>query len=104
MVYQITTDTFEKEVLQSEIPVLLDFYATWCGPCKMMHPVLEEIAKEYEGKIKVCKVDSDKEIALTAQFAVMSIPMFVSFEKGKEIGKAMGFMPKDVLLQKLGLA
>ena len=104
MVVEIKTDTFEKEVLNSDIPVILDFYATWCGPCKMMHPVMEEIAEEYAGKIKVCQVDSDKEIELTAKFAVMSIPMFVAFKEGKPVAKALGYMPKEALLKELGLA
>lgn len=103
MVYEVTTRSFEREVLKSDIPVIVDFYATWCGPCKMMHPILEAIANEHEGKIKVCRVDSDKEIQLTAQFAVMSIPMFVSFKDGKEIAKAVGYMPKEALLSKLEL-
>ena len=94
----ITKENFENEVLKSEIPVLLDFFATWCGPCKMLAPILEEIAKENAGKIKVCKVDVDEEGELATAFRVQSIPTLVAFKDGKAINMAVGYRKKEDLL------
>ena len=98
MEVKVTKDNFESEVLQSETPVLLDFFATWCGPCRMLSPILEEIAKEYAGKIKVCKVDVDEEPELASAFRVQSIPTLVAFKEGKAINMAVGYRKKEDLL------
>ena len=83
----LTAENFEKEVLQSEIPVLVDFYAEWCGPCKMLSPVIDEIAKEYEGKAKICRVNVDEEMELAQQYRVMSVPTVLVFKNGQVSGK-----------------
>ena len=95
---KITKDNFETEVLKSDVPVLLDFFATWCGPCRMLAPILSEIAKENEGKIKVGKVDVDEETELAAAFRVNSIPTIVAFRDGKAINMAIGYRQKEDLL------
>ena len=95
---------FEKEVLQSELPVLVDFYADWCGPCKMMTPVVDALEKEYEGKIKVGKVDVDAESDLAGEYGVMSIPMFGIFKGGKLVDSAIGAVQKGVLEEKIARA
>ena len=87
MEYKFTTDNFEKEVLQSELPVLVDFYADWCGPCKMMAPIVEGLAQGYDGKVKVGKLNIDDEMEIAQQYRVMSIPTFILFKDGK-IGRA----------------
>ena len=98
---KITTENFEKEVLNSEVPVLVDFFATWCGPCKMMSPVVEELAKEMEGKAKVYKVDTDEEQNLAIKYGIMSIPTFIVFRNGKPVGKAVGMRDKEELVKLL---
>ena len=90
----ITKENFETEVLNSTVPVLLDFWATWCGPCRMIAPTLAQIAEENEGKLKVGKVNVDEQMELAMQFGVTSIPLLVVMEKGKVVNKALGAMPK----------
>lgn len=98
---KITTENFEKEVLNSEVPVLVDFFATWCGPCKMMSPLVEELAKEMEGKAKVYKVDTDEERDLAIKYGIMSIPTFIVFKNGEPVGKAVGMRDKEELISLL---
>ncbi len=97
----VTDATFEQEVLQSELPVLLEFTAVWCGPCKMLEPVLEEIAAEYTGQMKVVKVDADQNPALVTRFGVMGIPTLMLFKGGESQLRLTGFLPKPRLLSKV---
>jgi len=101
MEYKITKDNFNDEVINSELPVLIDFYADWCGPCKMMSPVVEELAKEYEGKAKVAKVNVDQESDIAAKYGVMSIPYFAYIKNGKLVDDEIGAVAKVKLVQKL---
>ena len=97
----ITTDNFEAEVLKSELPVLLDFWATWCGPCRMVGPVVSEIAKEYAGKIKVGKVNTDDEPQLARAFRVSGIPALFMVKDGKVVASTVGYQPKEQLIAAL---
>lgn len=92
MEYQFTTDNFEPEVLQSAVPVLVDFYADWCNPCKMMAPVVEKLAEEYEGKVKVGKCNIDENMQIAQRYRVASIPTFMVFREGKPCSTQVGAM------------
>lgn len=87
-----TSKNFVDEVLNSDIPVLVDFWATWCGPCMMLAPVLQKIAEKYEGKIKVVKINVDEEIELSKNFGIISIPTLMLFNNGEMIKKTLGYM------------
>ena len=101
MVTVITKDNFQAEVLQSDKPVLIDFWASWCGPCRMLSPVVDQIADE-NPDIKVGKVNVDDEPELAGQFGVMSIPTLLVFKDGKLAGQSVGVRPKDYILEMLG--
>lgn len=100
-VVKLTAENFEKEVLQSEKPVLVDFYADWCGPCQMMGPVVEEISNEVNDA-KVCKINIDEQMSIAQKYGVMSIPIFIVFKNGDVADKKMGAMPKSAVLSMLG--
>jgi len=94
---QLTDQNFQKEVLESDLPVLVDFFASWCGPCQMMAPVIEELAKEYEGKIKFGKLNVDENPQSAAKYGVMSIPTIILFKQGREVRRKIGFSGKEEL-------
>lgn len=93
----LTQNNFEEEVLKSDIPVLVDFWASWCGPCKMLAPTIAEIAKEYDGKVKVCKLNIDDDSSIAIKYGIVSIPTVVLFKNGEVADKSVGFVPKAVI-------
>ena len=101
MEYKFTSADFEKEVLQSDKPVLVDFFADWCGPCKMMAPVVEQLAEELEGKAKVGKLNIDENMDISGQCRVMNIPTFLIFKDGQEKERIVGAVSKNELKNKL---
>lgn len=103
MALAITKDNFQAEVLDSEIPVLIDFWAPWCMPCRMIGPVIEELAEELSGTIKVAKLDVQEHDSLAIQYGVTNIPMFGLFKDGKMTASAVGLMDKEELKTKLGI-
>ena len=93
----VTDETFEKEVLGSDVPVLVDFWAPWCGPCRMVAPVVEEIADQYQEQIKVFKLDTDKNPTVAGQYGIRSIPTLMIFKDGKKVDMVVGAVPKTTL-------
>jgi thioredoxin len=100
-VTEVTDSTFDAEVLQSQVPVLVDFWATWCGPCRMIAPVVEELAKQYEGKLKVTKVDVDNNTRIATKYDIRSIPSLYIFKGGKVVQTIIGAVPKTQLVSAL---
>ncbi|NLM96744.1 MAG: thioredoxin [Halanaerobiaceae bacterium] len=98
----VSDGNFNSEVLNSDKPVLVDFWAEWCGPCRMLGPVVDEIAKEYDD-IKVCKLNVDENQATAVQYGVMSIPTLILFENGQVKNRVTGYMPKAQLIDRLGI-
>jgi thioredoxin 1 len=98
---QVTDSTFDAQVLKSDVPVLIDFWAEWCGPCKVIAPILEQIGDEYDGRIKIAKVDVDQNNQMAMQLGVQSIPTLILFKNGQAVERWVGSLPKDRLLSRL---
>jgi len=98
---EVNNRNFQEEVLESTIPVLVDFWASWCMPCRMLAPTIEKLAKENQGKLKVCKLNTDENQNIAAQYGIQGIPTLIIFKEGKEVGRAVGVMPKEKLQEKL---
>jgi len=97
MVTQLNEENFEKEVMKSKTPVIIDFYADWCGPCKMMGPVFEALSKQYEGKLKFLKLNTEEQQGITQNFEIQGIPALVIAKNGKEIDRIVGFNSQQAL-------
>ncbi|MEK7817543.1 MAG: thioredoxin [Actinomycetota bacterium] len=102
-VIEVDDDNFEAEVIQSDIPVLVDFWAEWCAPCRLVAPVLEEIAGEKDGVVKVAKMNVDLNRVTAAKYEIMSIPTVIMFKKGSAVKQVVGAMPKESLIKEFGL-
>ena len=103
MEINITDANFESEVIKADVPVLVDFWAPWCMPCHAVAPIVEEIAREYEGKIKVCKLNVDQGPATASKYGIMAIPTLVIFKDGKAVDKIVGMVPKSEIEAKIKL-
>ena len=104
MEYTCTSENFEEEVLKSDVPVLVDMFATWCGPCKMMAPVVAQLAEEYKGSVKVGKLDIDQNVDIVAQYKIMSVPTFLVIKDGEVVKKLIGAVSKEELVEAIGQA
>ena len=98
-VTELNKDNFEKEVMEANVPVLIDFWASWCGPCRMMSPVIDQIAEEMGEKLKVCKVNVDENHELAEKYEIMTIPAFIVIKNGAEAGRTIGVQPKADILK-----
>ncbi|MEJ5245710.1 MAG: thioredoxin [Bacteroidota bacterium] len=97
----LTDDTYDEVVVKSDIPVLIDFWATWCGPCRMIAPIIEELAVEYDGKIKVCKLDVDNNQKVAMMYGIRSIPTVVIVKNGTEVDRILGAVPKQHFVERI---
>jgi thioredoxin 1 len=99
--FEVTESNFQDQVLNSETPVLVDFWAEWCGPCKMIAPIVEEIATEYDGKLRVGKLDADEHGSILSQYGIMGIPTLILFKGGQPVERITGYVPKDKITVKI---
>ena len=98
MVIKVNSKNFEEEVLKSELPIIVDFSATWCGPCKMISPIVDDISNDLSGKVKVAKIDIDESMDIAIKYNVMSVPTLILFKGGQVIHQVSGVMPKKMLM------
>ena len=98
---EVHGNNFQQEVLESSIPVLVDFWASWCMPCRMLAPTIEKLAEENQGKLKVCKLNTDENQNISAQYGIQGIPTLIIFKEGKEVDRTVGVMSKEKLQEKL---
>uniref|UniRef100_UPI0035A23103 thioredoxin n=1 Tax=Desulfocucumis palustris TaxID=1898651 RepID=UPI0035A23103 len=98
---ELNDSNFEAEVLKSDLPVLVDFWAPWCGPCRSMAPIIEELSNEYQGKVKITKLNVDQSQEIARRFGIMSIPTLIIFKNGQNVGQTVGLTPKALLAKKL---
>ena len=98
---EVNGNNFQQEVLESSIPVLVDFWASWCMPCRMLAPTIEKLAEENQGNLKVCKLNTDENQNISAQYGIQGIPTLIIFKEGKEVGRTVGVMSKEKLQEKL---
>ncbi|MDK2897439.1 MAG: thioredoxin 1 [Candidatus Atribacteria bacterium] len=98
---QLSEQNFQEEVLESPIPVLVDFWAPWCMPCRMVAPIVEEIADKWSGKVKVCKLNTDEAISIAQKYGIQAIPTLIVFHQGREVDRVVGYVPKNQIEAKL---
>ena len=101
MAYKFTDSNFEQDALQVSVPVVVDFYADWCGPCKMMAPVIDELATDYEGKVRIGKINTDENRSIATKYNIMSIPTMILLKDGKVVDTVVGALPKTALQEKI---
>ncbi|NCN86638.1 thioredoxin [archaeon] len=100
-VKELTLENFEEEVINSDVPIIIDFFADWCGPCQMMKPVFQSVSEEYKGKLKFLKLDTQEEQGLAMKFGIQGIPAFVMVNNGKEVGRIVGYMNEDMFKERI---